>query len=509
MMSVFHEFVNSPVFRKGLSSSWVGCCACSTKATTIKAPKSQQWHESPGAAKVQGQPTAHTHPHLLQNGEVMPGIRLEEFQERRHRFMSKIQKYALKHDYSEKQLVVIPSATKVYMTEKIPYVFRQNSDFLYLSGCMEPDSALILTGEGDSFKSTLFLRKNDSHSELWDGPRTDMDEAPSMFGVDQALPVGELPSYLFSFARSHRSFLLWYDYMQAIQPDIHKVLREFLTETWSKKWESPRPFIQQLRLYKSPAEVALMQATCKIGSDAISSTISSAHEGITEHQLFARVDYECRMRGAEYLAYPPVVAGGERANIIHYINNNQVVHRGDMVLMDAGCEYHGYCSDITRTWPISGSFTSTQKALYEAVLSVQKDLINLCSAFPTLDSLFNSMCKLLGKRLKELGMLSMHISENELSKAAYSFCPHHVSHYLGMDVHDTALIPRSINLEPGMVITVEPGIYVNPKNKLAAPEFRGMGVRIEDDVLLTASGPVVLTEGCPKEVADLENLCQS
>jgi len=460
-------------------------------------------------AVKQGQPTHATHPHILQKGELLPGVRQDEFRDRRFRLMDDIHKHASKHDNSLKQhLVVIPSATKVYMTEKIPYVFRQNTDFLYLSGCLEPDSALVLTGmRGDDHVSTLFVRERDMHSELWDGPRTGVEGAPALFGVDQAYALTELDSFIASFMRSHRSFVLWYDFMNPHQPDVHRTLRDFLGDTWNKMWESPKPFIHRLRLYKSPAEVALMQASCRIASDAIAATIASSHSGITEHQLYARVDYECRMRGAEYLAYPPVVAGGDRANIIHYINNNQVINEGEMVLMDAGCEYHGYSSDITRTWPVSGRFSQAQRDLYEAVLSVQTELITMCSALPTLDSLFHAMCSLLGRRLQELGVLSSRSTEDELSRAAYSFCPHHVSHYLGMDVHDTALIPRSIPLEPGMVITIEPGIYVSPSNKLAPSRYHGLGVRIEDDVLITASaGPVVLSAGCPKQIDDIENL---
>lgn len=498
--------INCSLLRTGIGFPLKTSCSCSTKTTTIKAPKaSRQWQVK---AVKQGQPTHATHPHLLQEGELLPGVRQDEFRERRFRLMEGIHRHASKHDNSLKQhLVVIPSATKVYMTEKIPYIFRQNTDFLYLSGCLEPDNALVLTGtRGDDHVSTLFVRKHDMHSELWDGPRTGVEGAPTLFGVDQAYALTDLEPFIASFTRSHRSFILWYDFMNPLQPDVHRTLREFLGDAWNKMWESPKPFIHQLRLYKSPAEVALMKDSCRIASDAIAATIASSYPGVTEHQLFARVDYECRMRGAEYLAYPPVVAGGDRANIIHYISNNQVVTEGEMVLMDAGCEYHGYSSDITRTWPVSGRFSQSQRDLYEAVLSVQTELIRMCATLPSLDSLFHAMCSLLGLRLQELGVLSSRSTQDELSRAAYSFCPHHVSHYLGMDVHDTALIPRSVPLEPGMVITVEPGIYVSPLNKLAPSQYHGLGVRIEDDVLITASGPIVLTAGCPKQIDDIEKL---
>jgi hypothetical protein len=168
--------------------------------------------------------------------QLLPGVRQDEFRERRFRLMEGIHKHASKHDNSLKQhLVVIPSATKVYMTEKIPYVFRQNTDFLYLSGCLEPDSALVLTGmRGDDHVSTLFVRKRDKHSELWDGPRTGVEGSPALFGVDQAFALTDLESFIASFTRSHRNFILWYDFMNPLQPDVHRILREFLGDTWNK-----------------------------------------------------------------------------------------------------------------------------------------------------------------------------------------------------------------------------------------------------------------------------------
>lgn len=179
------------------------------------------------------------------------------------------------------------------------------------------------------------------------------------------------------------------------------------------------------------------------------------------------------------------------------------------LLRHAGCEYHGYCSDITRTWPVSSHFSTAQRDLYESVLEVQKTLINLCAKRPTLDELFGFMCALLGDKLKSLGIIPRDCPKNHLSKAAYSFCPHHVSHYLGMDVHDSSLMPRSLHLEPGMIVTVEPGLYINQNRKDVPSEFRGLGIRIEDDVLITEDGVQVLSAGCPKEVDQIESLLQN
>ncbi|XP_044262173.1 xaa-Pro aminopeptidase 3 [Tribolium madens] len=458
--------------------------------------------------KSYGQPTHETHPQLLQKDEITPQIKRSEFQERRQKLMEQISVYVNERNPAMKQhLIVIPSATKQYMSDKIPYFFRQNTDFLYLTGCLEPDSCLVLaTTAPDQHCSTLFMREKDDHSELWDGPRTGPDLAPSVFGVDQSLPINELENYLHSFFKSNNKFSLWYDFMNPVQIDVHKTMVDYLNFMRLKMWESPKVFIHKQRLIKSPAEIALMQQSCDIGANSIVETIKASRPGINESQIFAKVDYECRMQGAEYLAYPPVVAGGNRATTIHYINNNQIVQEGEMVLMDAGCEFHGYSSDITRTWPINGRFTNSQREVYEVVLDVQKKLIQLCGNFPTLDSLFDSMCVLLGKGLQQIGVIPKILTNQALTRAAYQFCPHHVSHYLGMDVHDTPLITRNIKIQPGMIVTVEPGVYINHKHQQLPKEFLGLGVRIEDDVLITESGPVVLTRNCPKEVSDVENI---
>lgn len=225
--------------------------------------------------------------------------------------------------------------------------------------------------------------------------------------------------------------------------------------------------------------------------------------------MFARVDYKCRMAGASFLAYPPVVAAGRNATIIHYVQNTQLAKSGEMILMDAGCEYGGYSSDITRTWPVNGRFTDPQRVLYEVIWTLQKDLLNtmLKDGGQTLDALFDTMCLRLGQLLQEAGLLKRTLAGIDLSRAAFKLCPHHVSHFLGMDVHDTPLMSRQLLLVPGMVCTVEPGIYIATDNTDVPAEFRGIGIRIEDDVLITSDRTIeVLTDECIKEPAALEAL---
>ncbi|XP_054270929.1 xaa-Pro aminopeptidase 3-like [Macrosteles quadrilineatus] len=480
-------------------------CAYST-TTPKEAKELGSVVENKPAKRLFGQPTPLTHPHLLKPGEVVPGLQKSEFIERRRKFIHNISKTNPKSNH----IVIIPSATKVYMSEKIPYVFRQNTDFLYLTGCLEPDSALVITVPNeDNASCILFLRKKDKHAEKWDGPRTGVQGALELFGVDQALPFTELNTFLSSYAQTYKQFTIWYDFSSNIHPEVHSVMETFSSRITGKSSESPRPVLHQQRLIKSAAEQELMAHTCEIACLAMLRTIAFTQPGVTEHQLFAKMDYESRMKGADFLAYPPVVASGNNANTIHYIANTQVTQPGEMVLMDAGCSLSGYCSDLTRTWPVSGRFTQPQLVLYEIVQQTQQQLMSLCHPANSLDHLFNVMCHLLGQKLIEAGVFKKTANKDHPSRMAYELCPHHASHYLGMDVHDTGSVSRSINMQPGMVITVEPGLYISENNENVNEEFCGQGIRIEDNILITDSNPVLLTSLCPKEPEVIESLVGS
>ncbi|XP_070167671.1 xaa-Pro aminopeptidase 3 [Polyergus mexicanus] len=475
--------------------------------TTIKSdPTQRECTRNSYPHAMCGQPTSITHPHLIKYGEVLPGISLQELEGRRSKLVESITLAMHTKNIHRQQILIIPASPKIYMSDKIPYIFRQNTDFLYFSGCQEPDSILVLTCKEDKSSFTLFVRPKDEHSELWDGPRTSVETAAEIFGTDHALPITKFEQFISSLIQEDNKSIIWYDHADVIQPILHKKLCQLIKLTDNQIFASPKILFHQIRLIKSTCEINLMRESCQIASDAIIKTIQSSKPEMSEHQLFATVDYECRMRGAEYLAYPPVVAAGRHANIIHYISNNQIIRNGDLVLMDAGCEYHGYSSDITRTWPISGKFSPEQRVLYEIVLDVQKNLIETLKNMPSLDNVFRHMCFLLGKRLQEINLIPKNIDEEKLLTAAYTYCPHHVSHYLGMDVHDTGKISRSIRIQPGMIITIEPGIYISPKNLHAPSHFHGLGIRIEDDILVTENGSEVLTKNCPKEIAEIETL---
>ncbi|XP_067640634.1 xaa-Pro aminopeptidase 3 [Eurosta solidaginis] len=462
-----------------------------------------------------GQPTYVTHPHLVNEGELVTGQTMDTFRERRERLMTGMKNFHAENAKREDQkikssVVIVPSASKKFMSDKIPYVFRQNTDFYYLSGCLEPDTVLVMTiNEKDDIKSILFMRPKDKHAEMWDGARTGVDNAPNFFGIDEAYSVQQFNEVLKKLVeRSNCKPTVWFDVPSSNQSSITADVQQIAGGLQEIK--SPLVFIQSMRLFKSDCEQELMRRTCQIASRAINEVISESKPGLSEHHLFAAVDYKCRMKNASFLAYPPVVASGNNATTIHYISNTQLTKSGEMVLMDAGCEYGAYTSDITRTWPIDGNFTQPQKVLYDVILQLQKELIGTLTKTggETLDELFDTMCIKLGKYLQEVGIVPKDMVDDiSLAKAGYKFCPHHVSHYLGMDVHDTPLMPRSLRLLPGMVCTVEPGIYISQDRQDVPKEFRGIGIRIEDDVLITSDNAVeVLTAECVKEREEIENI---
>ncbi|KAK6172942.1 hypothetical protein SNE40_016496 [Patella caerulea] len=461
-----------------------------------------------------GQPVAQTHPHLINDGEVTPGLTKSEFLSRRIKLVEKAIRTFKGVQTVKDHILIIPGASKVFMTNDIPYPFRQNTDFLYLCGFQEPDSVLVLKSGNETSErnhtSCLFVPEKDPEKELWDGLRSGTSGALELTGVDLTYDIRLFEEFLNNYCKFNSGFVLWYNFLRPVQQKIHdSVTQEMMVESKYKCMEDPTRLCQQLRVIKSPAEIELMKQSVETASQAFIDVMKFSSPEVNESALYAKMDYECRMREAEFLAYPPVVAGGQRANIIHYINNNQRIKGGELVLMDAGCEHHGYTSDITRTWPVSGKFSPAQEKLYNGILSVQLACINLCTIQFSLDQVYHAMLTFIGQQLQLLGLVETNLHTSKLMQKAKEFCPHHVSHYLGMDVHDTGEISRSINLQPGMIVTVEPGIYVNESDISVPEEFRGIGIRIEDDVLITETKPIVLSSSCPKTVEAIESVMTS
>ncbi|CAG5035273.1 unnamed protein product [Parnassius apollo] len=453
---------------------------------------------------ILGQPTCHTHPHMISQGHLTCGITQMEYKERRDTLVSKL--IAEVDNIYKTHIIVIPGARKQYMSDKIPYVFRQNSDFFYLTGCLEPSAILMMvkTAQTDSYKSLLFVHEKDAHAELWEGPRSGCSISTQLFAVDEARPVENFNQFLTKITSLSKPAILWYHNESPANPDIHDDIRSVL-RYGQVALEDPQKALHQMRVVKSPAEVELMKEACYIGSQSVNMAMACTKPGMSERTVDAILEYTCRQAGAEHAAFPPVVAGGPRATHIHYVANNQLLDQANMILVDSGCQRWMYNSDISRTWPVSGKFSKYHRILYELVLTVQKRLIELVGEQrPPLDQLFDQMCRLLGTHLQQEGILPKNIDGNELINRAYCLCPHHVSHYLGLDVHDSPLVRRKVPVREGMVVTVEPGLYIAPNDASVPEEFRGVGIRIEDDVLITDGDPLILTEACVKEVDDIE-----
>ncbi|KAM9843127.1 xaa-Pro aminopeptidase 3 [Aulostomus maculatus] len=457
-------------------------------------------------ARYLGQPSPFTHPHLIKHGEVTPGLSQTEYELRRLRLASLIEAHSARlgpSASSSTHVAIVLSHPTRYMTNDIPYPFHQNQDFLYLSGILEPDSALVLYGKGRPDQAILFVPRRDQGRELWDGPRSGKDGAAALTGIERVHSTDELGVVL----KSLKGATFWYDSSQPANPKLHQSYVGAVLEAAPMPC-TLRPLIHSLRALKSPAEVALMQEAGRITAQAFRRTMALSHGDVDEAVLFAKFDFENRLHGANFLAYPPVVAGGNRANTLHYINNNQIIKDGEMVLLDGGCEYYGYVSDVTRTWPVNGKFSPPQAELYEAVLEVQLSCLSLCSPGISLDHIYNTMLALLGRQLRRLGIVKASTSGADVIKAARRYCPHHVGHYLGMDVHDTPQVSRSQPLQSGMTITIEPGLYIGEDNDDAPERFRGLGIRIEDDVMIRdEGGPLILSCDTPKTIADVEQTC--
>ncbi|XP_027535964.1 xaa-Pro aminopeptidase 3 isoform X2 [Neopelma chrysocephalum] len=488
---------------------WRGAAVCKSCALRRFSIQPAQQKKIPN--RYLGQPSPITHPHLLKPGEVTPGLSQVEYALRRHKLMVLIQKEAHGWDGLDHTVILLSNPT-YYMSNDIPYIFHQDTNFLYLCGFQEPDSILVLQsipGKAlPSHKSILFVPRRDPKRELWDGPRSGPDGAIALTGVDEAYTIDEFRHLVAKL--KGESNIVWYDLIKPVHTELHSDYMQPLAEIKARsknRIQGIRHLVQNLRLIKSPAEIERMKIAGRVTAEAFTETMFASKSPVDEAFLYAKFEFECRARGADILAYPPVVAGGNRSNTLHYVKNNQLIKGGELVLLDGGCELSCYVSDITRTWPVNGRFTKPQAELYQAVLDIQKSCLSLCSPGMSLENIYSLMLSLIGQKLKELGVLESSITDSHFFKAVQKYCPHHVGHYLGMDVHDTPDISRSLPFQPGMVITIEPGIYI-PEDDMSAPErFRGIGVRIEDDVVITEEAPLVLSADCPKEIYHIEQIC--
>ena len=391
------------------------------------------------------------------------------------------------------------------------FKFRQLSDVQYLTGFAEPDTTLILRPGAETDRVVMFVRPSDPEMETWEGKRAGIDGAKKMYGADAAYPAAELPGKLADLIANHEEL----HYALGLDDEMDKLVTSAIARL--RKLEkrgkrpphavvAPRDALHEQRLHKRPEELASLKKAVAISVEAHVAAMRAGRPGVFEYELEALIDYTFRRRGGQGPGYTSIVGAGENATILHYIDNRCAIADGDLVLVDAGCEYDHYTADITRTWPASGTFTPVQKRVYDIVLACQVEAIEMVKPGVTLDEIHNHCVRRLTEGMIALGLLGGTADERIADHSYRKFYMHGTSHWLGMDVHDVGAYIRDGKarpLEAGMVLTVEPGLYIAPDAD-APGELRGIGIRIEDDVLVTEAGHEVLTAACPKKIEDIE-----
>jgi Xaa-Pro aminopeptidase len=432
-------------------------------------------------------------------------IPVKEFGDRRRRLMERM---------TPESIAILPAAPERVRNRDVLHPFRQDSDFHYLTGFGEPEAVLVLIPGREHGESVLFCRERNPEKELWDGFLAGQEGAIENYGLDDAFPIGDIDDILPGMieGRSRVYYPLGKDH------DFDVRVMDWVRQIRSKVRAGAHPpgefvalehLLHDLRLYKSAAEIRVMARAGQISSEAHKRAMKRARKGGYEYNLEAELIHTFMENGARSTAYPSIVGSGANGCILHYIENSSALQEGDLVLIDAGCEYQCYASDITRTFPVSGKFSVEQKAVYEVVLAAQYAAIDAVHPDNHWDHPHQAALRVLTQGLIDLGLLSGTL-DNALEQQSYRpFFMHRTGHWLGMDVHDVGdykIGDAWRQLEPGMALTVEPGLYIAPDNTDVDEKWRGIGIRIEDDVVVTREGCRILSEAVPKTIADIEAL---
>ena len=421
---------------------------------------------------------------------------------------------ALMEQMEPNSIAILPAAAVAIRNRDVEHVYRQDSDFQYLSGFPEPEAVIVLIPGREYGEYVLFCRERNPERELWDGLRAGQEGAIRDFNADDAFPIADIDDILPGLIEGRDRV---YSSMGS-NPEFDRHLMDWINVIRSKAHQGAQPpkefvaldhLLHDMRLYKSAAEVKVMREAAQISAQAHVRAMQASRAGLYEFSLEAELDYAFRKGGAKMPAYGSIVAGGRNACILHYQENDAVLKDGDLVLIDAGCEIDCYASDITRTFPVNGTFSPEQKAIYELVLASQEAAFAAIKPGNHWNQAHEATVLVITRGLVKLGLLQGDVDELIASEAYKPFYMHRAGHWLGMDVHDVGEYKVGGEwrvLEVGMALTVEPGIYVAPDNQTVAKKWRGIGVRIEDDVVVTKKGCEILTGDVPKAVADIEAL---
>ena len=396
-----------------------------------------------------------------------------------------------------KNSVLILGSLPIYFRqEDVPYPYRQDSDFYYLTGFTQAESLFLLFSSG---RSILFCSDKNPLKEVWEGPLYSPTEIEKKFLIDEVYPHSELDKKLAILLKKPSKF-----FYNKLNPHFHKKLNP-----WVKNSSPAKEFLKNFRRIKDQTEIASIKEAISISAYAHKQIAKSLKPGMNERALHGLFLKSIMEKGSPREAYGSIIACGENATILHYSQNNSLCKKGELLLVDAGAEKGYYSSDITRVYPVSRKFTANQKRLYNKLLKLQKSLIKEVRPGVSLREINQKMQKGITKILIDIKLLKKKSLETNLREKAYQkYCPHGVGHLLGLDVHDVTFkkIEEAI-LEPGMVLTIEPGIYISAKDKKAKKDLRGLGLRIEDNILVTKKGQKNLTKSLTKEVEEIEKLC--
>lgn len=442
-----------------------------------------------------------------------PKQRINEiFVQRRKRFISRM---------LPNSVALVVSNPERKRSNDTEYPYRQSSDVLYLSNFPEPQSVLILTNLDKKTDFKMIVRPRDKQREIWTGRRLGVEGAMKKFAAREAFTVDQ-------FSQVMKNLLIKADNVY-YKFDEHEEFDRLFEPIWKKSscsLHNPESIVHSMRMVKSKEELHLMRSAAKISAAAHSLAMEICRPGMMEYEIQAELERVFKIKGAGGPAYNSIVAGGSNAVILHYVENNSMLKAGELLLIDAACEFDGYASDITRTFPINGKFSQAQKEIYSLVLDAQLAAIAIAKPGVTLMKLHETCMNVLRKGLIKLGVLapemtSLAAEEKMLNKAGKNgnkstplvlrdLFMHGTSHWLGLDVHDVGTSgtrsahAKTMPMQAGMVFTVEPGLYFDPDDKRLPKKYRGIGVRIEDDVVITAKGHEVLTAEAPKTIKDIE-----
>lgn len=436
-------------------------------------------------------------------------VPVEEYQRRREQVLKRLAAA------DESAIAVIPSAHLATRSNDTEYPFRQNSDFFYLTGFNEPDAVLVLAPDAE-LPVQLYCQPKDPQQEVWHGRRLGVARAVDALGVDVAHAIDDLDEHLWQLLDGVHTV-----YCDQSNQDFFQHLLGLTAELRSsgkrgvqppQRWQDVSPWLHTMRLVKSEAELDVMREAARISVLAHQRAMAFVAPGRYEYQVAAELHHEFAMHGAAAPAYGTICGGGENACILHYTENSDVLNDGDLILIDAGAEYQGYAADITRTFPVNGTFSEPQKQLYEVVLQAQEASLAVIKPGGTLQQAQDVAARALTEGLVALGILNGTVNQNMQQATYRRFFIHGLGHWLGLDVHDVGDARRgdkTTPFKPGMVLTVEPGLYIPADADDVDAKWRGMGIRIEDDVVVTADGHENLTAAVPKTVAEIEAWMQN